>query len=119
MFLTFLTIYFHVGQLAKLGYCIIFDYFGFIVQDLRTVGYCIIFDYSGFIVQDPRTGQELKTGPKLGVCFSWTTFVFHLLLLFLLLQLLQFLQFLPLHFGILDLITHLPLGYNNWLLDVC
>ena len=33
--------------------------------------------------------------PELGVCFPWTTFVFHLLLLFLLLQLLQFLQFLP------------------------
>ena len=40
-----------VGQLAKLGYCIIFDYFG-----------CI--------VQDPRTGQELGIGPRVGRMFS-------------------------------------------------
>ena len=36
---------FSVGQLAELGYRIIFDYF-----------LCI--------VQDPRTGQELRTGPR-------------------------------------------------------
>ena len=30
---------------------------------LAELGYCIIFDYSGCIVQDPRTGQELGTGP--------------------------------------------------------
>ena len=36
---------FSVGQLAELGYHIIFDYF-----------LCI--------VQDPRTGQELRTGPR-------------------------------------------------------
>ena len=38
---------FSVGQLAELGYRIIFDYF-----------WCI--------VQDPRTGQELGTGPRIG-----------------------------------------------------
>ncbi|XP_030953583.1 uncharacterized protein LOC115976443 [Quercus lobata] len=64
-------------------------------------------------------GQNRSLGPvpELGICFPWTTFVFHLLLLFLLLQLLQFLLFLPLLFGMLVLVTHLPLGYNNWLLE--
>ena len=63
--------------------------------------------------------KSLGPTPELGVCFSWTTFVFHLLLMFLLLQLLQFLLFLPLHFGMLDLVMHLLLGYNNRLLEVC
>ena len=39
-----------MGQLAKLGYRLIFDYFG-----------CIR--------QDPRTGQELGTGPRVGRMF--------------------------------------------------
>ena len=66
-------------------------------------------------------GRDGSLGPvpELGVCFLWTTFVFHLLLLFLLLQLLQLLQFLPLHFGMLDLVMHLPLRYINQLLKVC
>ena len=50
MFLAFLTIYFLWDNLAELGYRIIFDYFG-----------CI--------VQDPRTGQELGTGPRVGRMF--------------------------------------------------
>ena len=41
---------FSVGQLAELGYCIIFDYFECIVQDLRT-------------------GQELGTSPRVGRMF--------------------------------------------------
>ena len=41
---------FSVGQLAKLGYHIIFYYFG-----------CIM--------QDPRMGQELGTGPRIGRMF--------------------------------------------------
>ena len=41
---------FSVGQLAKSGYHIIFDYFG-----------CIM--------QDSRTGQELGTGPRVGRIF--------------------------------------------------
>ena len=64
-------------------------------------------------------GWSLGPVPELGICFLWITFVSHLLLMFLLLQLLQFFQFLPLHFGMLDLVTHLPFGYNNWLLEVC
>ena len=36
----------------------------FSVGQLAELGYLIIFDYSGCIVQDPRTGQELGTGPK-------------------------------------------------------
>ena len=39
-----------MGQLAELGYHIIFDYFGCIVQDLRT-------------------GQDLGTGPRIGHMF--------------------------------------------------
>ena len=31
---------------------------------LAELGYRIIFDYSGCIVQDPRTRQELGTGPR-------------------------------------------------------
>ena len=87
---------------------------------LAELGYRIIFDYSRCIMQDLRTGQDRSLGLvlELGACFPWTTLVFHLLLLFLLLQLLQFLQFLPLHFGMLNLVMHLPLEYNNWLLEV-
>ena len=91
----------------------------FSVGQLTELGYRIIFDYSRCIVQDLRTDKSLGPVPELGVCFPWTTFVFHLLLMFLLLQLLQFLLFLPLHFGMLDLVPHLPLRYNNWLLELC
>ena len=41
----------------------------FSVRQLAELGYRIIFDYSGCIVQDPRTGQELKTGPRVGHMF--------------------------------------------------
>ena len=91
----------------------------FSVWQLVELGYRIIFDYSGCIVQDLRSRQKLGLVPELGVCLPWTTFVFHLLLLFLLLQLLWFLLFLPLHFGMPDLVMYLPLGYNTWLLEVC
>ena len=85
---------FSVGQLAELGYHIYLIILGVLCRNLGLV-------------------------PELDICFPWTTFIFHLLLLFLLLQLLQFLQFLPLHFGMLDLVMLLPLEYNNWLLKVC
>ena len=91
----------------------------FSVGQLVKLGYRIIFDYSYVLCKIQGCDRNLGLVPELGVCFSWTTFVFHLLLLFLLLQLLQFLQFLPLHFSMLDLVMHLPLGYNNWLLEVC
>ena len=41
----------------------------FSVGQLAELGYRIIFDYSGWIVQDPRTGQELGTGPRVGHMF--------------------------------------------------
>ena len=41
----------------------------FSVGQLAELGYRIIFDYSWYIVQDPRTGQELGTGPKVGRMF--------------------------------------------------
>ena len=36
----------------------------FSMGQLAELGYRIIFDYSGCIVQDPRTGQELGTSPR-------------------------------------------------------
>ena len=39
------------------------------VGQLAELGYYLIFYYSGCIVQDPRTGQELETGPRVGCMF--------------------------------------------------
>ncbi|WJZ94464.1 hypothetical protein VitviT2T_013319 [Vitis vinifera] len=39
------------------------------VGQLAELGYRLIFYYSGCIVQDPRTGQELRTGPRVGRMF--------------------------------------------------
>ena len=36
---------------------------------LAKLGYHITFNYSGYIVQDPRMGQELGTGPRVGRMF--------------------------------------------------
>ena len=36
---------------------------------LAELGYRIIFDYSRCIVQYPKTGQELGTGPRVGRMF--------------------------------------------------
>ena len=41
----------------------------FSVRQLVELGYRIIFDYSGCIVQDQRTGQEIGTGPRVGRMF--------------------------------------------------
>ena len=41
----------------------------FSVGQLAELGYRIIFDYFGCIVQDPRMGQELGTGPRVGRMF--------------------------------------------------
>ena len=41
----------------------------FSVGQLAELGYRIIFDCSGFIVQDPRSGQELGTDPRVGCMF--------------------------------------------------
>ena len=41
----------------------------FSVGQLAELGYRIIFDYSGCIVQDPRTRQELGIGPRVGHIF--------------------------------------------------
>ena len=74
----------------------------------------------GYRIKIRGWDRNLGPVPKLGVCFPWTTFVFHLLLLFLLLlQLLQFPLFLPLHFGMPNLVMHLSLRYNTWLLEIC
>ena len=39
------------------------------VGQLAELGYYLIFDYSGCIVQDPRMGQELRTSPRVGRMF--------------------------------------------------
>ena len=39
------------------------------VGQLTELGYRIIFDYSGCIMQDPTMGQELGTGPRIGRMF--------------------------------------------------
>ena len=41
----------------------------FSVGQLAKLGYRIIFDYSRCIVQDPRTRQKLGTGPRVGGMF--------------------------------------------------
>ena len=41
----------------------------FSVGQLAELGYRIIFDYSWYIVQDPRTRQSLGLVLELGVCF--------------------------------------------------
>ena len=41
----------------------------FFVGQLAELGYHIIFDYFRFIVQDPKTGQELGIGPRVGRTF--------------------------------------------------
>ena len=41
----------------------------FSMGQLVKLGYRIIFDYSGCIVQDPRTGQELGTSPRVRCMF--------------------------------------------------
>ena len=64
----------------------------------------------GVLCKVQRRDRNLELVQKLGVCFSRTTFIVHLLLLFLLLlQLLQFLFFLPFLFGMPELVMHLPL----------
>ena len=40
------------------------------VRQLAELGYHLIFDNSGCIVQDSRTGQELGIGPRVGCMFS-------------------------------------------------
>ena len=89
----------------------------FSIGQLAELGYRITLIILGVLCRIRGWDRSLGLVPKLGVCFPWTTFVFQLLLLFLLLlQMLQFLIFLPLLFGMPDLVTHLPLGYNTWVI---
>ena len=46
----------------------------FSVGQLAELGYRIIFDYSGCIVQDPSTGQELGTSPRVWHMFPMDNF---------------------------------------------
>ena len=59
------------SNLSVLGVFNVLDlsYNLFSVGQLAELGYRIIFDYSGCIMQDLRTGQELRTGPRVGRMF--------------------------------------------------
>ena len=60
----------------------------FSMGQLAELGYRIIFDYSGCILQDLRKGQELRTGPRVGRMFPVDNFRLPLIASVLLLQLL-------------------------------
>ena len=91
----------------------------FSVGQLAELGYCIIFDYSWCIVQDPRTGQELGTGPRVGRMFSVDNLRLPLVASVSVAVAAAISSVPSLLFGMLVLVTHLPFGYNNWLLEVC
>ena len=63
--------YVSTSNLSVLGVFNVLDlyYSLFSVGQLAKLGYHIIFDYSGCIVQDRRTRQELGTGPRVGHMF--------------------------------------------------
>ena len=84
------------------------------VGQLAELGYRLIFTILGVLCKIPGRDKSLGPALEFGVCFPWTIFIFHLLLLFpLLLQLLQFLPYHLLHFGILVLVMHHLPGYNS------
>ena len=55
----------------------------FSVGQLAELGYCIIFDILGVLCRIRGRDRNLGPVPELDVCFSWTTFIFHLFLLLL------------------------------------
>ena len=84
----------------------------FSVGQLAELSYRIIFNYSGCIVQDPRTGQELRTGPRVGRMFPVDNLRLPLVA----------------HVSVVataavssipSLALWHPLRYNNFLLEVC
>ena len=91
----------------------------FFVGQLAELGYRIIFDYSGCIVQYPRMRQEFGTGPRVGRMFPVDNLCLPLVAPVFVVAVAVVSSIHSLHFGMLDLVTHLPLGYNNWLLEVC
>ena len=103
-----------VGQLAELGYRLIFWLFWEFVL-CGTISWIRLSPYFftilGVLCRIRVRDKSLGPALELGVCFPWTIFIFHLLLLFLLL--LQFLPYHLLHFDILVLVMHHLLGYNN------
>ena len=70
-------------------------------------------------MQDPRAGQELGTGLRVGRMFLMANLRLPLVTSVSVAAAATISQILPLLFGMLDLVTHLPLGYNNWFLEVC
>ena len=88
----------------------------FSVGQLAELGYRIIFDYSGCIVQDLRTGQEFGTGPRVGCMFP----VDNLRLPLVAPVFVDVVSSIPsLTLWHARLGHTLPLQYNNWLLEVC
>ena len=56
------------------------------VRQLVELGYRLIFTILGVLCKIRGRGKNLGPVLELGICFPWTTFIFHQLLLFLLLQ---------------------------------
>ena len=84
----------------------------FSVGQLAELSYRIIFNYSGCIVQDPRTGQELRTGPRVGLMFPVDNLRLPLIA--------------PISVAAASTVSSIPslalwhpLRYNNFLLEVC
>ena len=89
------------------------------VRQLVELGYRLIFTILGVLCKIRGRGKNLGPVLELGICFPWTTFIFHQLLLFQLLQqLLRFLPYVFSHFGILVLVIYPFLRYNSQLLGV-
>ena len=63
--------------------------------------------------------DRLGTGPRVKCMFPVENLRLPLVALVFVAAAAQFLLFISLLFGMLVLVTHLPLGYNNWLLEVC
>ena len=70
-------------------------------------------------MQDPKAGQELGTGLRVGRMFPMANLRLPLVTSVSVAAAATISQILPLLFGMLNLVTHLPLEYNNWFLEVC
>jgi len=92
----------------------------FSMGQLAELGYRITFDYYECTVQDPRIGQELGTSPRVGRMFPMDNFRLPPIALVSVAAAVAAVFSIPsLALWYADLVTHPPLGYNTWLLEVC
>ena len=85
----------------------------FSVGELAELGYRVIFNYSGCIVQDPRTRRELGTGPRVGRMFPVDNLRLPLVAPVSVAATATTSSIPSLALWQLDLVMHLPLGYIN------